>query len=185
MFSAKTKGTRNGYRRSLCLQSLGELLALSGLGFIFTVVSLVGSVTRFPLCRPCRQAVGSGLQTLRHYVWALRAAGAPAQPLPPHSSAGPPHASYEKGKNYPNKLLLHIHSWCWGRQQRRQGRAGGQAGPWLGTLHGQGIKFPSLGHSKSWCLEHGPGCRSLPKHATKTPGTGSGPWTTAFEKPSQ
>lgn len=96
------------------------------------------------------------------------------QPLPPHGLAGPPHALGGQGENDPNELLLHVCSGRWGRQ----GRVGGQAGVWLGTLHGQGIKLPSSGYRENWCLEHGPGCRSLPKHGPEPPGTGSGPKTT-------
>lgn len=53
-------------------------------------------------------------------------------------------------------------------------RAGGWAVAQLGTLRGQGIKFPSSGH-RSWCLEHGPGCQSIPStpqdHPAQGPGT--------------
>lgn len=124
---------------------------------------------------PAGRQWGPCYKPLGRRVWALQTAGAPAQSRPPCSLAGPPHASDGQGENYPNELLPHVHSWCWAGWRHRQGRAGGQAGAQLGPLHGQGIKLPSLGCSKSWCLEHRPGCRSLPKHTQKHPAQAPGP----------
>lgn len=108
MFSAKTKGTRIGYRRSHCLQSPGELLPSSGLGFVFAMGRLLGGLHDPPCpCCPCGQVVGSVLRMLC-------------------SPAGPPHASHGAGKHRPEEL--------WGQGRARLGARHGQ-GIKLGTQH--------------------------------------------------